>query len=106
MSKPHLQALGRFIGHLHSVLEDGHGELIARHRCEPQAEVLVYRLRGEFFADSLQLRQPRYIQMAILEVDLKIFGRGKNKVGVDRQMVLPKIRAFVCLHRINHVSKV
>lgn len=66
----HLQALGRFIGHLNPVLQDGDGELIARHRCEPQAEVLVHRLRGELFADSLQFRQPRYIQMAVLEVHL------------------------------------
>lgn len=91
-----LQALGRFIRHLYPVLEDRNRKLLARHRGQPQPEVLVHRVRTEIFAESLQLGQPRNIQVAVLQVHLCVVGfpktRGWYTAGVKRGIVRPRKR--------------
>lgn len=63
ISEPHvgflqvgLDASWRFNGHLGTILQNRHRELIAGKTCEPQAEVLVhlYRKRDRFFTWNIK----------------------------------------------------
>mmetsp|Transcript_5662 Transcript_5662/g.19199 ORF Transcript_5662/g.19199 Transcript_5662/m.19199 type:complete len:711 (+) Transcript_5662:204-2336(+) len=61
------EPLGRLVGHLDSVLQHGDGEVRARVRGEPQAEVGARVLRGDLLADALQGTHPADRQVAVLE---------------------------------------
>mmetsp|Transcript_18004 Transcript_18004/g.52526 ORF Transcript_18004/g.52526 Transcript_18004/m.52526 type:complete len:216 (-) Transcript_18004:3907-4554(-) len=62
--------LGRLEGHLDRVLQHRHGEVVHRHRCEPQAEVIVHiQGVGQRLDDLLQARHPRLGQVTVAQHD-------------------------------------
>lgn len=67
----YFQSLGRFVCHLDAVLQDGHRKFFARHGRQPQAEVLVHRIGAQILAQTLQLGEPRHVQMTILQIYLQ-----------------------------------
>lgn len=60
-------SLGRFVGHLHTILEYRHREMGGRVGRQPQTEVRVGCVRVKLLANFLQSSHPGNGQMAILK---------------------------------------
>ncbi|EPY34324.1 hypothetical protein STCU_01646 [Strigomonas culicis] len=64
-----LEPLRRLLHHLHTGLQQQHGEGGHRHRRQPQAEVLVHILVAQLLENALQRGNPRRVHVAVLEID-------------------------------------
>mmetsp|Transcript_4434 Transcript_4434/g.9109 ORF Transcript_4434/g.9109 Transcript_4434/m.9109 type:complete len:248 (+) Transcript_4434:1450-2193(+) len=63
------EALRRLVRHLHAVLQEQRWELPCGHGGEPEAVIVVRRLRVHLLADALELGKPRDGQVAIAKED-------------------------------------
>ena len=63
------QALGQFIGHLHTILQQQGWELLGRHGGQPEPVVVVRIIRVHLLADSLKFRKPADGKMAVTQQD-------------------------------------
>eukprot|EP00964_Phaeocystis_antarctica_P055484 scaffold32640_cov63-Phaeocystis_antarctica.AAC.2 len=63
------QPLGRLVGHLDAVLQDGHGELVRGPRGEPQPELGRGRVGVDVLADLLERGHPGRVEVAVLQHD-------------------------------------
>jgi hypothetical protein len=63
------QALGRFIGHLHTILQQQGWELLGGHGGQPEPVVVVRVIRVHLLADSFKFRKPADGKMAVAQQD-------------------------------------